>query len=274
LTQTLSERPTEPQDQKPPSIRIRHRGPIFHFFWPFTRWAVTSISVILFRIYFDILNRTIVIGRENVPEKPNTLLLPNHQSMIDGFLVGSAVFFPKCLVKPWITPWLPAARENFFANPFMRFFADNWKCIPVNAGRKDFGAMKRMEACLKQGIMIVFPEGTRSRDGGLLPPRSGIGFVMCRTNPVSVPVCMDGMDRCLPIGQFWPRFGKTIYIYYGESVSITEFAGKAPGRENAQAAIKKVFGRVAHLKLVLDRYRRYRRHLLANKPFFYRLYES
>ena len=88
--------------------------------------------------------------------------------MIDGFLVAYAVFFPRSLLEPAILPWLPAAHENFFQNPIMRWFSDNWKCISVKPGRKDFSAMKRMQACLTNGIMIVFPEGTRSRDGGLL----------------------------------------------------------------------------------------------------------
>ncbi|OIO07713.1 MAG: hypothetical protein AUJ52_09665 [Elusimicrobia bacterium CG1_02_63_36] len=252
--------------------RIPTRGPVFHFFWPFTRWMVTNFFAFISMVFFEIFNRTIIIGRENVGEDPNTVLLPNHQSMIDGFLVGYAVFFPKTFIKPMLLPWLPAAYENFFGNPVSRFFADNWKCIPVKKGRKDFGAMKRMEACLKRGIMIVFPEGTRSRDGRLLPPRSGIGYVMLKNKAKAIPVCMDGMDRTLPIGHFWPRVFNTIYLYYGPQADLKEFYDKPADRETADAAIKKAFGDVARMKTVLSRYRRYRRHLLSKRPFLFRLY--
>jgi len=273
----------EEEDEAPPQAprrrsgidpeHIRHRGPVFHFFWPFTRYLVTNLFAGLAMFLFEGLNRTIVIGKENVGEEPNTVLLPNHQSMIDGFLVAYAVFFPRSLVRPMLLPWLPAAWENFFENPVMRWFADNWKCIPVKQGRRDFGAMKRMEACLRNGIMIVFPEGTRSRDGRLLPPRSGIGYVMLKTRPKAIPVCMDGMDRTLPVGRTLPRVFKTIYLYYGRPVDISEFLGKPPDRETAQAAIDKVFSHVHKYQKILERYRRYRRHLLADKPFFYRIYE-
>jgi len=185
--------------------------------------------------------------------------------MIDGFLVGAAVFFPKCLIKPELLPWLPAAYENFFKQPVLKWLSDNWKCIPVKKGRKDFMAMKRMEVCLKSGIMIVFPEGTRSRDGKLLPPRSGIGHVMLKTRAKAVPVCMDGMDRVLPVGRFFPRIGQTVYLYYGKPVDISEFYDKPPGREVSQAAISKVFSEVHRMQAVLKRYRSYRRFLLSKR---------
>lgn len=250
---------------------IPHRGPLFHLFWPYTRYVVTSLSVMVSVFFFEVMNRTVVIGRDNVGEDHNTLLLPNHQSMIDGFLVGYAVWFPKCMVKPELFPWLPAAWENFFAHPVMRWLSDNWKCIPVKPGRRDFGVMLRMEACLRKGVMIVFPEGTRTRDGRLLPPRSGIGYVMLRTGAKAIPVCMDGMDSVLPVGKALPRLFRTILIYYGKPVDLSEFAG-LPNTEAAQPAIDKVFAEVRRLKAVLERYRRYRRYLLAARPFWARVY--
>lgn len=257
----------------PASARIKHRGPVFHFFWPLTSYLVTNLSALTAKLFFTLGNRTIVLGRENVGEDPNTVLLPNHQSMVDGFLVGALVLFPRSLLKPSLLPWLPAAYENFFANPVLRWFSDNWKCIPVKPGRKDFGAMKRMEACLKQGIMIVFPEGTRTRDGSLLPPRSGIGYVMLRTRAKAVPVCIDGMDRVLPVGEFWPRIFDTIYLYYGRPVDISEFFDKPVDRYSAQAAIEKVFAEVRRMQKVLQRYRALRRRALARKAWYYRIFK-
>jgi 1-acyl-sn-glycerol-3-phosphate acyltransferase len=223
--------------------------------------------------FFNIFNRTITFGRENVGEERNTVLLSNHQSMIDGFLVGGEVFFPKTLFKPSLFPWLPAAHENFFSNPVLAWLSDNWCCIPVKPGRKDFSAMIRMERCLRTGVMIVFPEGTRSRDGRILPPRSGIGYVMLKTKAKAIPVCMDGMDRAQPVGKFFPKMGNTILLYYGKPVDLSEFYAVEPSREAAQAAIEKVFVSIRRLQKVLYRYRRYRRHVLARAPALCRLYK-
>jgi 1-acyl-sn-glycerol-3-phosphate acyltransferase len=253
--------------------RIPYRGPFFHFYWPFTRYIVTSVSAAAAYFFFKVLNRTIVIGKKNVGEEVNTVLLANHQSMIDGFLVGAMVFFPRSLIKPELFPWLPAAWENFFENPVMRWFSDNWRCIPVKKGRKDVGAMLRMEACLRDGIMIVFPEGTRTRDGQLLPPRSGIGYVMLKTRPKAIPVCMDGMSGLQPVGHFWPRVFRTILLYYGKPVDLSEFYDQPVSRETAQAAIEKVFVELGRLHRILARYRRYRQSVLRKKSWVYKLYK-
>ncbi len=228
---------------------------------------VTNLTVAAGWVFFRVLNRTVIIGKENVGEDMNTVLLSNHQTMIDGFLVGFAAFFPRSLVKPSLLPWHPAAHENFFAHPVLAWLSDNWKCIPVKPGRKDFTALKRMEACLKSGVMTVFPEGTRSRDGRLLPPRSGIGYVMLKTRAKAIPVCMDGMDATLPVGRAVPRIGNTILLYYGPPVDLSEFYAEEPTRETAQAAIDKVFVSIRRQQLILARYRRYRRHLLERSWF-------
>ena len=263
-----------PEHGRNPGEAIPGRGRLFHLFWPLTRYVVSHLTVFFGAIIFHLLNRTVVIGRENVGEEPNTLLLANHQSMLDGFIVGFAFFFPKSLIKPSLMPWHPAAQENFYANPVISWFSDNWKCIPVRPGRKDFTAMKRMERCLKGGIMTIFPEGTRSRDGRLNPPRSGIGYVMLRTRPKAVPVAIDGVDSVLPVGSFFPSVLHTVMISYGPAVDLSEFDGLERSRETAQAASDKVFAAVRRQKEVLRRYRRYRLLLLAKKPFFFRLYRD
>lgn len=253
---------------------IPHRSRFFIFFLPFTSYLVTNITVAFGWIVFKVLNRTIAFGVENVGEEDNTVLLSNHQSMIDGFLIGFAAFFPKSLIKPKLLPWHPAAQENFFGNPVTAWLSDNWKCIPVRAGRKDFGAMKRMERALRSGIMTVFPEGTRSRDGRLLPPRSGIGYVMLKTNPRAIPICMDGMDELLPVGAFLPRMFRTVLISYGKPVDVSEFCALEHNRESAKACIEKVFVSIRRQQKVLKRYRRYRAYRLSKLPFYCRIYQA
>ena len=257
--------------QENPSL-IPHRSRLFVFLHPFTSYMVTNLTVGLTWPLFKIFNKTIAIGAENIGEERNTVLLSNHQSMIDGFLIGFAAFFPRALWKPWLMPWHPAAYENFFANPIMAWFSDNWKCIPVKPGRKDFGAMTRMERALRIGVMTVFPEGTRSRDGRLLPPRSGIGYVMLKTRPRAIPICMEAMDELLPVGHFFPRFFRTVMIYYGKPVDLSEFYGLEQTRETAQACIEKVFVSIHRQQKILKRYRRYRTYLLSKMPFYFRLY--
>ena len=55
------------------------RGRLFRLLWPVTAYLVTNITVTCFGVLFFMLNRTTVLGRRNVGEHPNTLLLSNHQ---------------------------------------------------------------------------------------------------------------------------------------------------------------------------------------------------
>src|SRR5437867_655213 len=85
------------------------RGKLFHLLWPVTSYVVTNVTVTLFWLVFFVFNRTVVIGRRNVGEERNTLLLSNHQSMLDSFSVRLAAFYPKSWLMPQLSPWNPAA---------------------------------------------------------------------------------------------------------------------------------------------------------------------
>jgi len=228
------------------TFNIRHSGGaptpgrISRLLWPLTSWLVTNLTVTLFWFYFFVLNRTTVIGRRNVGESPNTLLLSNHQSMVDSFLVGLAAFYPKSWIKPRLMPWNPAAAENFYRTPLLAWLAYNWKCIPVRRGRRDLHAMHRMTEELKHGIMTLFPEGTRTRDGSVGNGRPGAGLVILSTLPKVIPVAIEGMNQLLPIGRYIPRVMKRIYVYYGTPIDLSEFAGRKRTKELSEQVVDRV----------------------------------
>ncbi len=232
------------------SINGRHSnavpkpGRISRFLWPVTSWLVTNLTVTFFWFYFFVLNRTTVIGRRDVGESPNTLLLSNHQSMIDSFLVGLATFYPKSWIKPRLMPWNPAAVENFYRTPLLAWLAYNWKCVPIREGRRDLRALHRMTEVLRQGVMTLFPEGTRTRDGSVGDGKPGAGIVILSTHPKVIPVAIEGMNRVLPIGCYVPRVMKRIYVYYGSPIDLSDFAGKKRTKEMAEQVMARVMGAI------------------------------
>ena len=227
------------------------RGRLFHLFWPVTSYVVTNVTVTLFWLVFFVFNRTVVIGRRNVGEERNTLLLSNHQSMLDSFLVGLAAFYPASWLKPQLLPWNPAAAENFYKNPLLGWLADNWKCIWVREGRRDLHALHRMIQVLPHGVMTLFPEGTRSRDGAVGPGRPGPGLLILATRPRVVPVAIDGMRAVLPIGRYLPRIFKRVAVSFGSPVDYTDLLALPRTRETAQAVIDRVMAaiRAQHAEL-------------------------
>lgn len=216
------------------------RGPLTRSLWPFTSWLVTNTTVTIFWVFFHILNRTTVIGRENVGTRPNTLLLSNHQSMIDSFLVGLEAYYPRSWIRPHLLPWNPAAVENFFKNPVLAWLANNWRCIPVRPGRRDLHALHRMIRALPDGVMTLFPEGTRTRDGSVGRGRPGAGMLILATRPRVIPVAIEGMNEVLPPGTTVPRLFRRIHVRYGPPVDYSEFVDRPRNRETAQALVDKV----------------------------------
>jgi len=212
-------------------------GPLARRLWPITSYLLTNLTVALLWVYFFVLNRTVVHGRRNVGTDRNTLLLANHQSMIDSFLIGLAVYFPRSLVRPHLLPWNPAATENFFRGRLRAWVARNWRCIPVREGRRDPRALRRLSAVLPDGVMILFPEGTRSRDGSVGPGRPGAGIVALITGARVIPVAIDGMQAALPIGSRMPRIGKRIHVRYGPPLPCRGCPTPNPSREQAQALV-------------------------------------
>jgi 1-acyl-sn-glycerol-3-phosphate acyltransferase len=213
------------------------RGKLFRLLWPITSYIVTNLTVALFWVYFFVLNKTTVIGRSHVGDHRNTLLLSNHQSMIDSFLVGLAAYFPKSLVKPHLMPWNPAAVENFYRTPILGWLADNWKCIPVRPGRRDMRVLRRMTELLPHSVMTLFPEGTRTRDGSVGDGRPGAGLIALATNARVIPVAIHGMHEVLPIGRVLPRMFKRIYVCYGPVVEYADLLDRGRGKETAQQLV-------------------------------------
>jgi len=220
-------------------VRAPRRGRLFRFFFPVSSYLVTNICVTVFWVYLFVLNRTTIIGRKNVGQAKNTLLLSNHQSMIDSFLVGMGAYFPQSWWKPHLIPWHPAAEENFFKTRLLAWLSHNWKCIPVRRGRRDFHAVHQMSEVLPKGTMVIFPEGTRSRDGSVRPGRPGVGLVALATRPRVIPVAIEGMNRALPIGKKVPRVFQRISVCYGSPIDCSEFYEMPRTRETTQLLVDK-----------------------------------
>lgn len=233
-------------------IKASQPGRLAKLLWPVTSYILTNLTVSFFWFFFFVLNHTTVIGRKNVGRKLNTLMLSNHQSLIDSFLIGLAAYYPTSLIKPRYLPWNPAAVENFYKTPFLRWLAYNYRCIPVQEGRRDTQALRDMAEKLPKGVMLLFPEGTRSRKGGVRPGRAGAGVVALTTKARVIPVAVEGMQHVLPIGAAIPRIGKRILISYGEPVELSDLFAQERNRETSQLVVDRVMDRirVQHAELV------------------------
>ena len=198
------------------------------------------------KFIFEVLNRAEVIGRENRPGplEDSVLILSNHISAIDPFLIATQAY---TLFSP--VRWHAPAKAELFDYPVVRNILTSWGAFPVRRGERDFEAMSRMAGLLKDGVMIIFPEGRRSRDGKLLPGRPGVGKIIWDGRPAKIiPVVVEGTQNVLRIGRILPSFGKKTRVYFGKAIDLSPFYLKEPTIEVTRQMVDQVMERLASMQ--------------------------
>ena len=161
----------------------------------------------LYRVYFRLYHRGRVRHADRVPALGGAILAGNHVSFLDPPFFGQACKRPAFYM----------ARDTLFRNPIAGWVLRSWNCVPINRDRGDIGAMRTVLRLLGEGkAVVMFPEGTRSRDGKLQEARAGIGMIVAKANVPVVPMRIFGTDRALPKGASVPRPAK-VTIVFGEA---------------------------------------------------------
>lgn len=183
--------------------------------------------------------RMSVKGVKNIPATGGCVLAMNHASYLDPPLAGAAVFHRVVHIM---------ARDSLFRTRFSSWLLHRLAAVPLDRDRGDVAALKRGLALLKNGgVLGIFPEGTRSHDGELAEPKSGIGFMVAKAGVPVVPCYIDGTFRAFPRGARFVKPAK-VRLIYGEPIQPEEIAALGKGREAYQRAGELVMARIAALR--------------------------
>ena len=126
-----------------------------------------------------------IYGLQHVPRRGGALLICNHLNWFD----------PVLLLACSPRPVLFMAKSEAFETPVVRWFARTAGAFPVRRGRADRVALKHAEQRLSEGMLVgMFPEGTRSRTGGLIAAHAGVSMVALRSGAPIIPCALVGMD--------------------------------------------------------------------------------
>ena len=160
----------------------------------------------LFRVYFRLYHRGRIKGSERLPDTGAYILAGNHVSFLDP------PFFGLCCRREAFY----MARDTLFRHPLASWVLRSWNCVPLKREGGDIGAMRLVLRMLGEGkAMLMFPEGTRSKDGQLQAARAGIGMIVAKAGVPIVPLRIWGTDRALPKGASLPRPAK-VTVAFGE----------------------------------------------------------
>jgi 1-acyl-sn-glycerol-3-phosphate acyltransferase len=139
---------------------------------------------LLSRLYLRLLSRRRlrIVGADNIPADGPLLVACNHTSNLDPMVIGG--YFPRTL-------FAMAKRELYFTPPVAWFLA-GCNCIPVDRGGADRRAVTRaLEVLRRRGRLLIFVEGTRSRDGTMHRAEAGVGFLARRSGARVLPVALS-----------------------------------------------------------------------------------
>ncbi|HVV00708.1 MAG TPA: lysophospholipid acyltransferase family protein [Verrucomicrobiae bacterium] len=196
-------------------------NPIYFAGWCFFR--------LLYKFYF----RWRVFNAERVPLQGPVILAANHASYLDPPLVGAGV-------RRGINY---LARESLFRFPVVGWVLRNWNSVPVDReGGGAKGLKIILDRLLQGGAIILFPEGTRTRDGRLQPARSGIGLTVIKSTAPVVPARVFGTYEAYGPQHSLPR-PRRVAVKYGRPMRFEQLRSEA--RECSKPRLKQIYQEVS-----------------------------
>lgn len=171
-------------------------------------WATGSIMVRLSRFFFHSYFRFNARGMKNIPEGP-CIIAPNHQSFFDGLFVASYLR-TRQIKKTYFY-----AKEKHVRTPWLKFLANRNNIIIMDLNNDLKASIQKMAEVLKRNKnLIIFPEGTRTKNGQLGQFKKTFAILSRELNIPVVPVSIRGAYEALPKGSFFPKPFKKVDIEF------------------------------------------------------------
>ncbi|MEI6033402.1 MAG: lysophospholipid acyltransferase family protein [Verrucomicrobiae bacterium] len=180
-----------------------------------------------------------VVHPERMVEVGPLILAVNHSSFFDPPLAGicsrRGVYY--------------LARKTLLKWPFFGPLFPAMNVIPVERDGNDMSALREVIKKIKDGNgVVLFPEGTRSKDGSIQPARAGIGFVIAKTGAPVLPMRIFGAHAAFPKGAKRLHFPQ-ITVVIGEPIRFSPEEIASATRETYQALSDRVMDTIAGLQI-------------------------
>jgi 1-acyl-sn-glycerol-3-phosphate acyltransferase len=197
-------------------------------------WVTFSCYVIGF--YASVLNRFVIKGAGNIPAHGGILLASNHISAYE------TIFLPWAVIRqhPLQMLWAPA-KEELFEKPLLRLLYSSWGAFPVRR-RRDVKAVGVLNDLLKDQKVMLFPEGTRHRDGRLGAGNRGVGKIIYDTRPTVVPTALIGLNSWK-----FPGLGQPATVVFGAPLDFDDLYALRDCKETHNLIVERVMQAIGGL---------------------------
>lgn len=194
-----------------------------------TQWCTYTFTKILFSICYRFRFK----GNKKLPNSP-CIIVANHRCAIDGFLItynfsrkeNKDIFF--------------FAKEKHWRTKIAQFFARKNNIILMDINKNVRQSLQEMCAVLKKGKnIVIFPEGTRSRDNKMKKFKETFAILSKELNVPVVPVAITGSESACYGGSIIPKFWKKINVEVMDPVMPAEGQTAENFRDKIAAMIEK-----------------------------------
>ncbi len=173
-------------------------------------------------IYGKIYHRLQISGTEHLPAQGPYVVVGNHASMLDGFLLGTG---------NRLTVYIMVKKEAF-ANPITGWFLRKVCAFPVDRQNPDPATLRYCLKVLQQGMVLgLFPEGTRNRKGLIRPFKPGAIRLALKQKAPIVPAFLANTHRIMPDGTWLPR-PVPISLKFGEPLDTKKLLEEGKTEED------------------------------------------
>lgn len=173
-----------------------------------------------------------VNGKENVPKEGPFIVCSNHLSNFDPVMLALTqkrqIFY--------------MAKAELFKNKFLAKLIRTLGAFPVTRGAGDGKAINEAENVLKDGKLLgIFIEGTRSKTGEFLRPKSGASIIAYQMDVPVIPVCITPKNKKIKVFQ-------KVTISWGKPITPQELGLKTGSGEEYRNASRMIMEKISQLR--------------------------
>ncbi len=176
---------------------------------------VRLVLVPFFLIWFRLERQ----GREHARADGGLIVASNHRSFLDPFVIGALL--------PWRRQIQFVAKVELFENRWQAWILNRLGAFPIRRGQSDEAAIDTARLAVQRGgTVVIFPEGTRIRQGSLGRPKRGVGRLALESGVPVLPVAVIGSEQ---VRRGWRVRPRKVRLRAGSLQTFPQTERPSPG---------------------------------------------
>lgn len=181
-------------------------------------WFMYLVARVVVTPFFLAYFRYERAGRDHGRVRGGLIVVSNHRSFLDPFVVGGAL--------PWRRPMNYVAKVELFTPRWRGWLLSRLGAFPIRRGESDEAWMETARLVVERGgAVCIFPEGTRIRSGTLAEPRRGVGRLALLTGAPLLPTAVYGTEH---VRRRWRIRPRKVKVRLGRAMTFPRVEHPSP----------------------------------------------